>query len=117
MCGLEEFKPGNDHHWPGLEGCERSATQDVENLVLDTLKEIAEAHGVPQDQIDAALHQLELNQREISGDSFPYGLQLILTVPVDRPAPVVTRLDYWTWIQYWMNCAELIKDRDCSFRH
>jgi Zn-dependent M16 (insulinase) family peptidase len=28
--------------------------------------------------LDAVLHQLELSQREIAGDSYPYGLQLIL---------------------------------------
>ena len=32
----------------------------------------------PQEQVEAALHQLELHQREITGDSYPYGLQLIL---------------------------------------
>jgi len=77
MCGLEDSNREMTF-MAGLEGCARSATQDVEKLVLDTLEDIA-ASGVPQDQIDAALHQLELNQREISGDSFPYGLQLILT--------------------------------------
>ena len=28
--------------------------------------------------MEAALHQLELHQREITGDSYPYGLQLML---------------------------------------
>jgi Zn-dependent M16 (insulinase) family peptidase len=36
------------------------------------------ADGLPQAQIDASLHQLELRQREIGGDGYPYGLQLIL---------------------------------------
>ena len=31
-----------------------------------------------QERLEAVLHQLELHQREVSGDSFPYGLQLIL---------------------------------------
>jgi Zn-dependent M16 (insulinase) family peptidase len=47
-------------------------------LVLATLREVAE-QGVPADQVEAALHQLELKQREIGGDGYPYGLQLILT--------------------------------------
>ncbi|MEK0445725.1 MAG: hypothetical protein RLZZ399_1046 [Verrucomicrobiota bacterium] len=46
-----------------------------EALVFETLREIAEK-GVPQEALDAALHQLELARREISGDHFPYGLEL-----------------------------------------
>ncbi|CAN0009615.1 unnamed protein product [Discosporangium mesarthrocarpum] len=109
MCGLEDSNREMTI-MAGLEGCERSATQDVENLVLDTLKEIAET-GVPQDQIDAALHQLELNQREISGDSFPYGLQLILTglsTALHRGDPIKL-LDLDPVLD---ELRELIKDRD-----
>ena len=36
-------------------------------------------NGIPQPELEASLHQLELNQREIGGDGYPYGLQLILT--------------------------------------
>jgi Zn-dependent M16 (insulinase) family peptidase len=46
-----------------------------EPLVLDTLRQVAE-HGVPATELDAALHQLELARREISGDHYPYGLEL-----------------------------------------
>ena len=35
--------------------------------------------GLPEDQVAASLHQLELSQRELSGGGYPYGLQLILT--------------------------------------
>jgi hypothetical protein len=77
MCGLEDSNREMTF-MAGLEGCQRDATEAVEALVLDTLRNIAE-QGVPQDQVEAALHQLELHQREISGDSYPYGLQLILT--------------------------------------
>ncbi len=77
MCGLEDSNREMTF-MAGLEGCDSEATEKVEALVIDTLTSLAES-GVPQDQVDAALHQLELSQREISGDSFPYGLQLILT--------------------------------------
>jgi len=33
---------------------------------------------VEQSQVEAVLHQLELGQREIGGDGYPYGMQLIL---------------------------------------
>jgi Zn-dependent M16 (insulinase) family peptidase len=29
-------------------------------------------------EVEAVLHQVELSQREIGGDSYPYGLQLLL---------------------------------------
>jgi len=45
---------------------------------MDTLKDIAE-NGVPQEQVDAVLHQLEMSQREIRGDGMPFGLQLVLS--------------------------------------
>lgn len=76
LCGLED----NNREMSfmcGLEGCERTATEAVEELVLNTLADIAET-GVPQELVEAALHQLELGQREITGDGHPYGLQLIM---------------------------------------
>ncbi len=76
MCGLEDSNREMTF-MAGLEGCTESATADVESLILNSLKNVAE-NGVDPDQVEAALHQLELNQREISGDSYPYGLQLIL---------------------------------------
>lgn len=77
MCGLEDSNREMSF-LAGLEGCEKGGTQAIEDLIIDSLKKIME-EGVAADQVEAALHQLELNQREISGDSYPYGLQLILT--------------------------------------
>ncbi len=77
MCGLEDSNREMTF-MAGLEGCAADATDAVEELVLGALQNIVE-NGVDQEQVDAALHQLELNQREISGDSYPYGLQLILS--------------------------------------
>ncbi len=77
MCGLEDSSREMTF-MAGLEGCEVDAGPPVEELVLDTLNRIKN-DGIPLKQVEAALHQLELNQREISGDSYPYGLQLILT--------------------------------------
>ncbi len=76
LCGLED----NNREMSfmcGLEGCQSTATEDVESLVINTLTRIAET-GVSQEMIEAALHQLELGQREITGDGHPYGLQLIM---------------------------------------
>jgi presequence protease len=62
----------------GIEGSEAKHADALEELVMSVLKDVAE-HGVPQEEAEASLHQLELGQREIGGDGYPYGLQLILT--------------------------------------
>ena len=62
----------------GIEGSEAKHLEAFETLVLDVLGQVAE-NGVEPEKLEAVLHQLELHQREISGDSYPYGLQLILT--------------------------------------
>ncbi len=76
LCGLE------DSHLElafvcGLEGSEPEQAEAVEQLILNTLHQVAE-NGIPREHVEAMLHQLELHQREITGDSYPYGLQLIL---------------------------------------
>ena len=47
--------------------------------------------GISIDRIEAALHQLELSQRELGGDGMPYGLQMMfssLPAVVHRGEPV-----------------------------
>src|SRR5690606_9246452 len=77
LCGLEDSSREMSFIC-GLEGCAPDATAAVEALVRATLERIAET-GVPDEQVEAALHQLELHQREVTGDGHPYGLQLIIT--------------------------------------
>ena len=76
LCGLEDSNREMSFMC-GLEGSEPEHAGAVEALILNTLNTVAR-DGVPQDMVDAALHQLELHQREIGGDHYPYGLQLIL---------------------------------------
>lgn len=76
MCGLEGSKPEN--------------AAKIEALVLEVLEQVAK-DGVPQEQVEAVLHQLELEQREVGGGGYPYGLQLILdaiSAAVHRGDPV-----------------------------
>lgn len=77
LCGLEDSQRELAFVC-GLEGCQEEDIAKVEALILETLGEVAEK-GVPQEDLQAALHQLELQQREVGGDGYPYGLQLILT--------------------------------------
>lgn len=89
LCGLEDSNREMSFIC-GLEGCADDATLKVETLIIESLQRIAE-QGVEQAQVDAALHQLELHQREISGDSYPYGLQLMmagLSSAVHRGDPI-----------------------------
>lgn len=76
LCGLEDSNR-EMAFMCGLEGSEPEQAAAFEQLVLDVLEQVAE-NGVPQEQLEAALHQLELSQREISGDGYPYGMSLIL---------------------------------------
>ena len=76
LCGLEDSNREIVFSC-GLEGSDGSRAQAVEALVLDTLRDVAE-NGVPIEQVRAVLHQLELHQREIGGDGYPFGLQLLL---------------------------------------
>jgi len=76
LCGLEDSNREMSFMC-GLEGSETDKAEAFEALVMDTLTRIAE-EGVPQEMLDAQLHQLELGQREISGDGYPYGMNLIL---------------------------------------
>ncbi len=95
LCGLEDSNREMAFVC-GLEGCNKDNSGDIEQLILSTLKKISE-DGVEQEKVEAVLHQLELHQREIGGDSYPYGLQLILSclsAAVHRGDPIaVLNLD------------------------
>lgn len=77
VCGLEHSQK-EVMFTAGLEGSRVEHTAAVEQLILDAINKIA-TDGVPRERLEACLHQLELQQREITGDGYPYGLQLILT--------------------------------------
>ncbi len=88
LCGLE------DSNYEmcflcGIEGSTVEKAQAFENLVLDVLNDVAD-NGVEHEKVEAVLHQLELSQREVGGDSYPFGLQLILnglTAAIHRSDP------------------------------
>lgn len=77
LCGLEDSNREMTFVC-GIEGSEAARLSDLEALVEGVLNEVVQT-GVPQERLEAILHQLELHQREISGDQYPYGLQLILS--------------------------------------
>jgi Zn-dependent M16 (insulinase) family peptidase len=76
LCGLDD-SARELLFAAGVEGSEPEHAEAVEQLVLGVLAEVAET-GVPAEQVEAMLHQIELGRREIGGDRYPYGLQLIM---------------------------------------
>ncbi|MFT7558602.1 MAG: Zn-dependent M16 (insulinase) family peptidase [Flavobacteriales bacterium] len=76
LCGLDDSQKELTLVC-GLADCKEKSTDEVEALINKTLENIAE-NGVPAEDIEACLHQIELQQREISGGSYPFGLSLIL---------------------------------------
>lgn len=76
LCGLDDSSREMAFAC-GIEGSEPEQAEALEQLVLDTLATVAR-DGVPLVDVEAVLHQFELSQREIGGDSYPYGLQLLL---------------------------------------
>ena len=77
LCGLDD---GNREmvFVCGMEGTRTENDAKVETMIIETLERVA-SEGVPVDQVEAMLHQLELGQREIRGDGMPFGLQLVLS--------------------------------------
>ncbi|MEE2732423.1 MAG: insulinase family protein [Pseudomonadota bacterium] len=76
LCGLEDSNR-EMAFMCGLEGSSPEKAAELEQKVLAVLEDVAK-HGVSQSRLEAALHQLELSQREIGGDHYPYGLQLMM---------------------------------------
>ncbi|GLS26419.1 insulinase family protein [Marinibactrum halimedae] len=89
MCGLDDSQKELSFLC-GIEGSEAQHADAFEALVLGVLEDIA-TNGVPEAHVEACLHQLELMQREVGGDTYPYGLQLILnglTAATHRGDPI-----------------------------
>ena len=77
MCGLEDSQLELCFAC-GIEGSNPEQADAVETMILKVIEDVAQ-QGLPFEQVEASLHQLELSQREITGGSYPYGLSLILT--------------------------------------
>lgn len=72
----------DDNHYEmtfyaGLRGSEPEHAEVIEQGILDLLTDIA-SKPIATEDIETILHQIELNQRHISGDGMPYGLSLML---------------------------------------
>ncbi|TEU30543.1 insulinase family protein [Alkanindiges illinoisensis] len=61
----------------GLQGSEADKAEELEAGIFKVLQDMVN-NPIDSNQIEAVLHQIELHQREISGDGMPYGLTLLL---------------------------------------
>jgi presequence protease len=89
LCGMDDSQKELTFMC-GLEGATTDNIEAIEAFILQTLEQIA-SDGIPMEDAEAALHQLELHQREVGGDHHPFGLQIILnalTAATHRGDPV-----------------------------
>ena len=59
----------------GLKGVNPEDAEAIEKIVLDTLREQAE-RGLDTRMVDAAIHRMELESREVSNAGMPYALKV-----------------------------------------
>lgn len=59
----------------GLKDVAEEDAEAVEQLILDTLAKLA-GGGLDPEQVDSAIHRLELERREVSNAGMPYALRL-----------------------------------------
>ena len=76
LCGIEDSNK-EMAFVVGLQGTEPQHAEAIERLIINELERIVK-EGIDQSHVEAMLHQLELSQREVGGDSYPYGLELML---------------------------------------
>ncbi|WP_296405904.1 insulinase family protein, partial [Psychrobacter sp.] len=63
--------------YAGVRGSEAEHADEIEQGILQLLQQVAESEIDPE-AIETILHQIEIDQRHIGGDSIPYGLNLML---------------------------------------
>lgn len=58
-------------------GCKEDAAEKIEKVVFETLNDIIKT-GIEDEQIEAAIHQIEFSRSEITGSHYPFGLSLFM---------------------------------------
>ena len=94
--------------YTGLRGSEAEHAEAVEQGIIDLLTQVA-SKPVDDDTIETILHQIEIDQRHIGGDSMPYGLNLLLegfSTAIHDGNP----LDVWEVDEHLLWLREQVKD-------
>lgn len=62
-----------------FEGCNPEKVSDIQSIIHKTLQELIDK-GIDPQLIEAAFHQIEFYRSEITGDHYPFGLQLFFRI-------------------------------------
>lgn len=60
-----------------LKACSCDDADKLQEVVFNALNKVLE-EGISQERVEAAIHQIELYRKEITGDSYPFGLSLFM---------------------------------------
>ncbi|HWG85458.1 MAG TPA: insulinase family protein, partial [Deinococcales bacterium] len=93
----------------GLKGVSPDDVGKVEDLVVSTLRGLAE-NGVDPSQVDAAIHRLEIESREVSNAGFPYALRTFF----DMAATTLHGGDPYASLQFGRGVERLQELRACG---
>jgi hypothetical protein len=94
--------------YTGLRGSNPEHAEAVEQGIIDLLTEVASL-PVDDETIETILHQIEIDQRHIGGDSIPYGLNLMLegfSTAIHDGNPI----DVWEVDEHLQWLREQVKD-------
>ena len=94
--------------YTGLRGSNPEHAEAVEQGIMDLLAQVAST-PIDDETIETILHQIEIDQRHIGGDSMPYGLNLMLegfSTAIHDGNP----LDIWEVDEHLAWLREQVKD-------
>ncbi|MFN2465069.1 MAG: insulinase family protein [Candidatus Dormibacteria bacterium] len=91
----------------GLKGISEGDADRVQALVLETLARLAD-EGLESELVEAALHQFEIAQREVSNAGFPYSLRLAM----QQVGPALYGGDPYRSLRFDEDMDHLNRERD-----
>lgn len=94
--------------YAGVRGSEAEHADEIEQGILQILQQVADSEIDPE-AIETILHQIEIDQRHIGGDSIPYGLNLMLegfSTAIHDGNPI----DIWQVDEHLQWLREQVKD-------
>lgn len=94
--------------YTGLRGSEPEHADKVEQGILELLNTVA-SEEISAETIETILHQIEIDQRHIGGDSIPYGLNLMMegfSTAIHDGNPI----DIWEVDEHLQWLREQVKD-------
>ncbi|WP_182406901.1 insulinase family protein [Psychrobacter sp. GP33] len=96
--------------YTGLRGSNPEHAEAVEQGIMDLLATVAST-PIDEETIETILHQIEIDQRHIGGDSMPYGLNLMLegfSTAIHDGNPI----DVWEVDEHLLWLREQVQDKE-----